>query len=98
MVSGASCGRTEPSAQMEHAKTELIVVTASRQTRRYVSSARVASFAETKKGVIEAIGLLLREERDFAAVSLESVAKAAAYPSDLRQPARVATAPAASCV
>jgi AcrR family transcriptional regulator len=45
--------------------------------RRYVSSARAASAAETKKGVIDAARRLLSEEGDFGAFSLESVARAA---------------------
>jgi AcrR family transcriptional regulator len=46
-------------------------------TRRYVSSVRAAAAAETKSQVVEAARRLLRKESNFAAFSLDSVAKAA---------------------
>lgn len=46
-------------------------------TRRYVSSARAAAAEETRKQVIEAAQHLLREQSNFAAFSLDSVAREA---------------------
>jgi AcrR family transcriptional regulator len=46
-------------------------------TRRYVSSVRAAAAAETRKQVMEAARRLLREQSNFAAFSLDSVAREA---------------------